>query len=60
VFERMHTAARVPARRVGSGLGLAIVNELVAAMGGAVRAESPTSAAGGTRVVVTLTPDAVS
>jgi two-component system sensor histidine kinase BaeS len=56
VFERMHTAARVPARQVGSGLGLAIVSELVGAMGGAVRAESPTSAAGGTRMVVTLAP----
>ncbi len=39
---------------MGSGLGLAIVGELVSAMGGTVRAESPVFADGGTRVVVTL------
>ena len=42
-----------PARQVGSGLGLAIVSELVAAMGGPVRAE-PAPSGGGTRVVVSL------
>jgi two-component system sensor histidine kinase BaeS len=41
-------------RQVGSGLGLAIVAELVHAMGGAVRAESPVDERGGTRMVVTL------
>ncbi|MDQ1395525.1 MAG: two-component system, OmpR family, sensor histidine kinase KdpD, partial [Acidimicrobiaceae bacterium] len=50
IFERLYTSARTPARQVGSGLGLAIVAELVAAMHGAVRAES--TAAGGTRMVV--------
>jgi two-component system sensor histidine kinase BaeS len=54
VFDRLFISARSPARPVGTGLGLAIVTELVSAMGGAVRAESPTSATGGTRVVVTL------
>lgn len=53
VFERLYTSARTPARHgVGSGLGLAIVAELVGAMGGAVRAESPPE--GGTVVRVTL------
>jgi len=52
VFERLYTSARHPARRGGSGLGLAIVAELVAAMGGTVRAASPEQ--GGTRVEVAL------
>lgn len=42
--------------RRGSGLGLSIVSELVDAMGGTVRAESPLSADGGTRMVVELPP----
>jgi signal transduction histidine kinase len=55
VFDRLFTSARHPARQVGTGLGLAIVAELVDAMGGTVRAESPTGwGAGGTRMVVTL------
>jgi two-component system sensor histidine kinase BaeS len=54
VFERLYTSTRRPARQVGSGLGLAIVAELVAAMGGSARAESPLTPAGGTRMVVTL------
>jgi len=54
VFEPFWHSARSPARDVGTGLGLAIVAELVATMGGAVRAESlPT---GGTRMVVSLRP----
>jgi two-component system OmpR family sensor kinase len=41
VFERFTTGGdRRPARRAGTGLGLAIVAELVAAMGGSVRATS--------------------
>jgi two-component system sensor histidine kinase BaeS len=55
VFERLFMSSRSPGRQVGSGLGLAIVAELVAAMGGAVRAESPVPGRDtGTRVVVTL------
>jgi signal transduction histidine kinase len=54
VFERLFTSSRRPARQMGSGLGLAIVGELVQAMGGSVRAESPVFADGGTRLVVTL------
>jgi signal transduction histidine kinase len=59
VFERLWTgAAGTPKRQIGSGLGLAIVNDLIGAMGGAVRAESPvpraTSATAGTRMTVTL------
>ena len=56
VFERLYTSGRRADRAVGSGLGLAIVAELVTAMGGCVRAESPLSASGGTRMVVTLQP----
>jgi signal transduction histidine kinase len=59
VFDRLYRARRQPdgarpGRPIGSGLGLTIVAELVAAMGGTVRAESPLLAAGGTRMVVAL------
>ena len=63
VFERLWTGVGDQRRQVGSGLGLAIVAELVAAMGGTIRAESPVpraaaaaAAAGGpgTRISVTL------
>jgi two-component system sensor histidine kinase BaeS len=54
VFDRHFSSDRRPGRRLGSGLGLAIVAELTRAMGGDVRAESPVSAAGGTRIVVRL------
>jgi len=54
VFDPLFMSSRYPARQVGSGLGLAIVAELVAAMGATVRAESPTTSAGGTRVTVAL------
>ena len=54
VFERLYQARPRPGRPIGSGLGLTIVAELVAAMGGTVRAESPVTPAGGTRMVVTL------
>ncbi len=51
VFERLYAARTVPARaEVGSGLGLAIVHQLVAAMGGTVRADD--SALGGARLEV--------
>ncbi len=56
VFEPLfvsRTAATKPSE--GSGLGLAIVSQLVRAMGGSVRAESPSNSAGGTRIIVTLT-----
>ena len=56
VFDPLFMSSRYPARQVGSGLGLAIVAELVSAMGAAVRAESPITATGGTRVIVTLRP----
>jgi signal transduction histidine kinase len=54
VFDRLFMSDRYPARQVGTGLGLAIVAELVGAMGGTVRAESPIRASSGTRMVVTL------
>jgi two-component system sensor histidine kinase BaeS len=54
VFDRLFMSSRYPARQVGTGLGLAIVAELTAAMGGTVRVESPTTRAGGTRMLVTL------
>ncbi len=54
VFDRLFMSDRYPARQVGTGLGLAIVAELVSAMGGTVRAESPIGAGWGTRMVVTL------
>jgi two-component system sensor histidine kinase BaeS len=56
VFERFYQADRGPNRQIGSGLGLAIVTELAAAMGATVRAESPITANGGSRFVVTMAP----
>ncbi|MHB1535634.1 MAG: sensor histidine kinase [Acidimicrobiales bacterium] len=57
VFDRLYASHPRRGRQVGSGLGLAIVAELVSAMGGSVRAESPIHGqGGGTRVVVTLRP----
>jgi two-component system, OmpR family, sensor kinase len=52
VFQRHFISDRVSGRRKGSGLGLAIVAELAAAMGAAVRAESPVAEGRGTRMVV--------
>ena len=58
VFERLYSSRPESTRAVGSGLGLAIVSELVTAMGGHVRAESPLlGAGGGTRMVVTFPQD---
>jgi two-component system sensor histidine kinase BaeS len=54
VFQRFTTSDRSPARRAGTGLGLAIVAELVAAMGGSVRARSDGRT--GTRMEVRLRP----
>ncbi len=54
VFERLFVARPGPDRPIGSGLGLAIVHELVTAMGGVVRAESPTNQGGGTRMTIHL------
>ena len=55
VFERLYVARHQPPRReAGSGLGLAIVRELVGAMGGQVRAESPILGDGGTRLSLRL------
>jgi signal transduction histidine kinase len=56
VFDRLYQSGRPAARPGGSGLGLAIVKELTEAMGGRVRLESPATARGGTRIVVTLPP----
>jgi two-component system sensor histidine kinase BaeS len=56
VFERFYQADRGRNRLMGSGLGLAIVAELVAAMGGQVRAVSPLSPNGGARFEVWLAP----
>ena len=55
VFDRLyqpHREGDARPRRLGSGLGLAIVAELVAAMGGSVRATPAPQ--GGTRVLVTI------
>jgi signal transduction histidine kinase len=54
VFDRFYQADHGRHRLVGSGLGLAIVAELAASMGATVRAESPASAAGGSRFTVTM------
>lgn len=54
VFDRLFESRPRDGRPIGSGLGLAIVAELVSAMGGEVRAESPVAPDGGTRMVVTL------
>ncbi len=56
VFERFYQADRSRSRLMGSGLGLAIVAELVAAMGGKVRAVSPLGPDGGSRFEVWLRP----
>ena len=44
--------SRVGRRQGGTGLGLAIVAELASIMGGGVRAESPTTEGGGTRMTL--------
>jgi two-component system, OmpR family, sensor kinase len=54
VFERFYTGSTRDRGGTGTGLGLAIVSELVQAMGGSATALSPTSPAGGTRIVVRL------
>ena len=54
VFEPHFRSDRSSTRRAGTGLGLAIVAELAAAMGGAVRAESPVTGDGGTRLVLSF------
>jgi signal transduction histidine kinase len=54
LFERLYAARPRPGRPIGSGLGLTIVSELIQAMGGTVRADSPLDAGGGTRMVVAL------
>jgi signal transduction histidine kinase len=54
VFDRFYQADRGAAARGGLGLGLSIVAELVRAMGGQVRAESPVADGVGTRMVVAL------
>jgi two-component system sensor histidine kinase BaeS len=59
VFERLWTNGRPGSRQVGSGLGLAIGAELVSAMGGTIRAESPVpdrQPPRGTRLIVSLPP----
>jgi signal transduction histidine kinase len=61
LFDRLYSGRRHPdgarpGRPIGSGLGLMIVAELVAAMGGTIRAESPVTRDGGTRMVVALAP----
>ena len=56
VFERHFTSDRSVGRRKGSGLGLAIVSELAGAMGAGVRAESPATRDGGTRMLVWFHP----
>jgi signal transduction histidine kinase len=58
VFDRFYRADKSRTRSSGgSGLGLAIVKQLVEAHGGAIAAESPTCAAGGTRMIFTLPVD---
>jgi len=54
VFDRFYQADRGAAARRGVGLGLSIVAELVRAMGGRVRAQSPIANGIGTRMVVEL------
>ena len=54
VFDRFYQADSGAAARRGGGLGLASVAEVVRAMGGHVRAESPIAPGGGTRMIVAL------
>lgn len=53
IFERFYRGGGTVARD-GSGLGLAISKGFAEAFGGSIKAESPLSAAGGTRVVIDL------
>jgi two-component system sensor histidine kinase KdpD len=52
IFERFYRGGAV--LRDGSGLGLAISKGFAEAFGGLIRAESPVSATGGTRVIIEL------
>ena len=54
VFERSFHFSRTPARQLGSGLGLAVVAQLARAMDATVRAESPVTDGGGTRMILGL------
>jgi signal transduction histidine kinase len=54
VFDRFYQADRGATVRRGLGLGLSIVAELLRAMGGRIRAQSPVHERGGTRMVVEL------
>jgi two-component system sensor histidine kinase KdpD len=54
IFERFYRRAKGDGRQAGTGLGLAIARGLITAMGGAIRAESPSFKRRGTRFVITL------
>jgi signal transduction histidine kinase len=56
MFGRLFPERAGTGRPIGSGLGLTIVAELVDAMGGSIRVESPAWSGGGTRMVVVLPP----
>lgn len=61
VFEKFYRVAPGDGRAPGTGLGLAIARGVVEAMGGTIRAESPTLNGAGTRIIIrvpaTETPD---
>ncbi|MFI5012596.1 MAG: DUF4118 domain-containing protein [Hyphomicrobiales bacterium] len=54
VFDKFHRVAAGDGRPAGTGLGLSICRGLVSAMGGSIRAESPTADGNGTRIVIEL------
>ena len=54
IFEKFYRVAGSDGRSPGTGLGLSICAGLVQAMGGTIRAESPTDNVGGTRIVIRL------
>ena len=54
VFEKFTRVSDGDGRPAGTGLGLSVAKGVVEAMGGAIRAESPTDAGQGTRILIRL------
>ncbi len=54
IFEKFYRRAKGDGRQAGTGLGLAIARDLVTAMGGTIKAESPATRRRGTRFVIRL------
>jgi two-component system sensor histidine kinase KdpD len=57
VFEKFFRVAGSDGRAPGTGLGLSIASRVITAMGGTIRAESPTEGDRGTRMTILLPLD---